>query len=70
MSRIMPAMSDARAFTDYTSAGQREATMQLNAGASNESQYREFLQTNALAVARESKKVENVTQAFTNARFR
>jgi hypothetical protein len=47
----MPAMSDARAFTSYLSAGQREQSLQTMAGVINETQYRQFLQRNATTVA-------------------
>lgn len=51
MSRLMPAPSDARAFTSYLSAGQREQALQRQSGATNETQYREYLQRNASKVA-------------------
>ena len=51
MSRLMPAPSDARAFTSYLSAGQREEALQRQARAVNENQYREYLQRNAAQVA-------------------
>ena len=51
MSRLMPAPSDARAFTSYLSAGQREEALQRQAGAMNENQYRKYLQQNAAKVA-------------------
>lgn len=47
MTRLMPAMSDARPFTSYMSAGQREELLQRRLGAMNESQYRRSLQRNA-----------------------
>lgn len=51
MTRLMPAPSDARAFTSYLSAGQREEALQRQAKAANESQYRQYLQHNAAKVA-------------------
>lgn len=51
MSRMMPALSDGRAFTSYLSAGQREEALQRKYGVVNENQYRQYLQHNASAVA-------------------
>ena len=51
MSRMMPALSDGRAFTSYLSAGQREEALQRKFGAVNENAYRQFLQHNASHVA-------------------
>lgn len=53
MSRLMPAPSDARAFTTYVSASQLEDTLQRRSGAINENQYRNFLQKNAVDVAKQ-----------------
>lgn len=53
MSRMMPALSDGRAFTSYMSSGQREEALQRKYGVVNESQYRQYLQHNANAVASE-----------------
>lgn len=50
MTRLMPAMSDARAFTSYVSAGQREEALQHRLGARNENEYRHILQANFKAV--------------------
>lgn len=50
MTRLMPALSDARAFTSYLSAGQREQKLQYALGVVNENQYRQKLQTDAKAV--------------------
>lgn len=47
MSRLMPALSDGRAFTSYLSAGQREDMLQRRLGVKNEVQYRRALQSNA-----------------------
>lgn len=52
MSRLMPAPSDGRAFTNYLSAGQREEALQRRLGVVNENQYRRALQTNAESVER------------------
>jgi hypothetical protein len=52
MTRLMPAPSDGRVFTSYLSAGQREEALQRMAGVVNESQYRAYLQRNAVQVAR------------------
>ena len=51
MSRLMPAPSDARAFTSYLSAGQREEALQRQARVTDENQYRHLLQRNAAKVA-------------------
>lgn len=51
MSRLMPAPSDARAFTSYLSAGQREETLQRALGVRSEAEYRMYLQHNSQAVA-------------------
>lgn len=53
MSRLMPAPSDARAFTSYLSAGQREEALQRQAKAVNENAYRSWLQTNAAKIAQQ-----------------
>lgn len=53
MSRMMPAPSDARSFTSYVSAGQREEALQRQAGVANEAQYRQFLQNNFNTVAQQ-----------------
>lgn len=50
MTRLMPAPSDARVFTSYISAGQREEALQRQAGAVNENQYRNYMQHNASRV--------------------
>ena len=50
MSRMMPALSDGRAFTSYLSAGQREEMLQRRLGAVNENQYRALLQKNTARV--------------------
>ena len=50
MTRLMPALSDARTFTSYLSAGQREQNLQYALKVSNENQYRHKLQTDAKAV--------------------
>lgn len=46
MTRLMPALSDGRAFTSYVSAGQREEALMRQAGAINENQYRQYMQRN------------------------
>lgn len=53
MSRLMPAPSDGRAFTTYVSASRLEEEMQRRSGAINENQYRDFLQKNAVEVAKQ-----------------
>lgn len=50
MTRLMPALSDARTFTSYLSAGQREQNLQYALRVSNENQYRAKLQADAKAV--------------------
>lgn len=52
MTRLMPALSDARSFTSYLSSGQREEMLQRNLGVMNETQYRRALQKNADKVDR------------------
>jgi hypothetical protein len=51
MGRLLPALSDGRAFTDYVSSGQREEMLQRKYGVRNENEYRWFLQHNADRVA-------------------
>lgn len=58
--RLMPAMSDGRAFTSYVSAGQVEATLQERLGVVNENQYRSYLQHNAGRVADELRRIQVV----------
>lgn len=54
-SRIVPAPSDARAFTDYRSSSQREAELRAMYGAPTETAYRHFLRHNGARVARDSR---------------
>lgn len=57
-SRIMPAMSDARAFTNYVSSGIYNNYLEDKFDISSDSNYRKFLQKNA-------KQVEKVTNSLT-----
>lgn len=58
MSRLMPALSDGRAFTSYMSAGQAEAALQRTFGAATENQYRKFLQHNSARVAEQLRRLQ------------
>lgn len=60
MSRISPAMSDGRAFTNYMSSGHFEQAMMRKYGISDELEYRLFLQRNGPLVANDTR-VMNVT---------
>lgn len=57
MTRIAPAMSDGRSFTNFVSAGQYEQMMQQKYGLSDELHYRMFLQRNGRLIADESRKL-------------
>ena len=50
MSRIMPAMSDGRAFTNYVSSGLYNNYLEAQFKTPEDSQYRAYLQKNAKAV--------------------
>jgi len=60
MSRVNPAPSDGRAFTSYMSAGQTNALMQSKYGVKPHDNlaYRTFLQVNADAVQRDSRRLQ------------
>lgn len=58
MSRIMPAMSDGRAFTNYASSGMYNNYLEDKFKVDSDSSYRQFLQKN-------TKQVEKVTNALT-----
>lgn len=58
MSRLMPALSDGRAFTNYLSAGQAELALQRHFRTPDENSYRRFLQHNATRVARELRRMQ------------
>lgn len=53
----MPAPSDGRAFTSYLSSGQREEALRRQAGATTETEYRQYLQRNAAKVAAQQQAV-------------
>lgn len=53
MSRLMPAPSDARAFTNYLSRSLIEDSLQHTFRVRNETEYRRYLQTKPNAVIRE-----------------
>ena len=54
MSRVNPAMSDARAFTNYMSPGLYDAALQRKYGVADPGQYRQFLQRYGAVVRQES----------------
>ena len=58
MSRLMPALSDGRAFTSYLSAGQAEDALQRTFKTHNENQYRAFLQHNSARVAEQLRRLQ------------
>ena len=58
MSRIMPAMSDGRSFTNYVSSGIYNNYLEDKFKTPEDAQYRQFLQKNA-------KQVEKVTNSLT-----
>ena len=58
MSRLMPALSDGRAFTSYLSAGQAEEVLQRTLGVTNENQYRGVLQRNSARVAEQLRRLQ------------
>ena len=58
MSRIMPALSDGRSFTNYVSSGIYNNYLEDKFKTPDDSQYRQFLQKNA-------KQVEKVTNSLT-----
>ena len=60
MTRLMPALSDGRAFTSSLSAGQADDALQRRFGLSNETQYRRYLQHNSTRVAHELRKLHVV----------
>jgi hypothetical protein len=47
MSRIAPSLADGRSFTSYLSSSQYNETLKSKFGLQSESQYRQFLQSNA-----------------------
>lgn len=57
-SRLMPALSDGRAFTSYLSAGQAEGILQRTFGVKNENQYRRYLQHNSDRVAQQLRSLQ------------
>jgi hypothetical protein len=67
MSRIIPAMTDGRSFTNFVSNGQYEQLMQHKFGITDELQYRMFLQRNGRMIADESRKLR-VTRVKQNTR--
>lgn len=58
MSRLMPALSDGRAFTSYLSAGQAEDVLRRTLGVTNENQYRSVLQHNSARVAEQLRRLQ------------
>ena len=54
MSRVNPAMSDARAFTNYMSPGLYDAALQRKYGVADPGQYRQFLQRYGAVVRKET----------------
>ncbi len=57
MSRIAPALSDGRSFTNYLSAGMNEELTKRRYGIVDELQYRMFLQRNGGVIADDSRKL-------------
>lgn len=64
MSRIMPALSDARCFTNYLAACQYDQRMQSKFNQRTEPEFRQFLQGNASRVEQETRKLHVCTFAF------
>jgi len=64
MSRVNPAPSDGRAFTQYVSAGQYHAQLQAKYRVSDNNAMRAFLQANAAAVKQDGRRLN----AFQSAR--
>ena len=60
MSRIMPAMSDGRQFTNYVSSGLYNNYLEAQFKTPEDSQYREYLQKNAKAVEQKINKLTAV----------
>ena len=58
MSRIMPAMSDGRSFTNYVSSGLYNNFLESKFGVKDDTEYRRYLQKNA-------KEVEKVVGSLT-----
>jgi hypothetical protein len=61
MSRIMPAMSDGRSFTNYVSSGLYNNYLEAQFKTPEDSQYRAYLQKNAKAV---EQKIGRLTAVF------
>lgn len=57
MSRIAPALSDGRSFTNYLSSGMNEELTKRRYGIVDELQYRMFLQRNGGLIADESRRL-------------
>ena len=64
MSRIMPALSDARCFTNYLAACQYDQRLQSKFNTRSEPEFRNFLQANAQLAEQETRKLHKCTFAF------
>lgn len=70
MSRITPAMSDGRSFTNYVSSGIYNTYLSHRVGAANDTVYREILQTHADQVMKITTRLMTVNvQPATTQRF-
>ncbi len=64
MSRIMPALSDGRCFTNYLASCQYDQAIMQKFRLPNEPALREFLQNNAMLVQQETRKLHVCAFAF------
>lgn len=61
MAALRPVMSDARAFSDYTSASELNAKIMMDNKISDSSAYRAFLQKNGMGIVQNSRKLTMCT---------
>lgn len=66
MSRITPALSDGRCFTNYLASCHYDQTLQTKFGQHSEPAFRRFLQANAMAAQQETRKLHVCAFAFDN----
>ena len=64
MSRITPALSDGRCFTNYLASCQYDQRLQTKFGQYTEPAFRKFLQANAMAAQDETRKLHVCAFAF------